>query len=162
MQTACTPDGAPWSAQANSSVASFEPNWRPRRRFANLPRWKLHSGCSRLEPFTRNSRIASSAGVKFPANRVLGPESAGRRAPKRRRRPCAMAVWLCPGMADYSFVVAVSGRERRQSSSAVLRRNEQARFSSASDDEVGGFHARCANAHRTGAQTCVGQRRRLR
>jgi hypothetical protein len=23
-----------------------------------------------------------------------------------------MSIWPCPGMADYSFVVAVSGRER--------------------------------------------------
>jgi hypothetical protein len=29
---------------------------------------------------------------------------------------------------------------------AVLRRSEQTRCSSASDDEVGGFHARCAYA----------------
>ena len=31
------------------------------------------------------------------------------------------------------------GRERRESRAAVLRRSEQTRFSSASDDEVGGF-----------------------
>jgi hypothetical protein len=40
----------------------------------------------------------------------------------------------------------IERRERRESRAAVLRRNEQTRFSSASDDEVGGFHARCANA----------------
>jgi len=43
----------------------------------------------------------------------------------------------------------ITGRERRESRSAALRRSEQARFSSASDDEVGGFHARFASAHRT-------------
>ena len=37
------------------------------------------------------------------------------------------------------------GRERRESRAAVLRRNEQTRVLSASDDEVGG-HARCAKA----------------
>jgi hypothetical protein len=41
----------------------------------------------------------------------------------------------------------IIGRERRESRTAALRRSEQTRFSSASDDEVGGFHARCANAH---------------
>jgi len=34
------------------------------------------------------------------------------------------------------------GRVCRASRAAVLRRNEQTRFSSASDDEVGGFRAR--------------------
>jgi hypothetical protein len=38
---------------------------------------------------------------------------------------------------------------------AVLRRSEQTRFSSARDDEVGGFHARCANAPNRG----IGQNR---
>ena len=32
-----------------------------------------------------------------------------------------------------------------KSRAAVLRRNERTRVSSASDDEVGGFPARCAN-----------------
>jgi hypothetical protein len=35
--------------------------------------------------------------------------------------------------------------ERRESRAAVLRRSEPTRFSSASDDEVGGFTARCAS-----------------
>ena len=44
------------------------------------------------------------------------------------------------------------GRECRESRAAVLRRSEQTRFSSASDDEVGGFHARCANAPKKGGR----------
>jgi hypothetical protein len=77
----------------------------------------------------------------------------------------------------------ITGRERRQSRTAVLsqagaplswtserrergrqwltsaslserseewRESEQTRFSSARDDEVGGFHARCANAQSKG------------
>ena len=44
----------------------------------------------------------------------------------------------------------ITGRERRESRAAVLRRSEQTCFSSASDDEVGGFQARCANAQSKG------------
>ena len=46
----------------------------------------------------------------------------------------------------------ITGRERRESRAAVLRRSEQTRFSSASDDEVGGFQARCANAQSKGME----------
>ena len=46
----------------------------------------------------------------------------------------------------------ITGREHRESRTAALRRSEQTRFSSASDDEVGGFHARCASAHRKGME----------
>ena len=48
-------------------------------------------------------------------------------------------VYVPPGCSN-------EGRERRESRAAVLGRSEQTRFSSASDDEVGGFQARCANA----------------
>ena len=39
----------------------------------------------------------------------------------------------------------ITERDRWKSRTTVLRRSEQIRFSSASDDEVGGFRARCAN-----------------
>src|SRR6476620_10732189 len=46
----------------------------------------------------------------------------------------------------------ITGRERRESRAAVLRRSEQTCFSSTSDDEVGGFQARCANAQSKGRE----------
>ena len=48
-------------------------------------------------------------------------------------------------------------REQLESRPAVLRRSERTRFSSASDDEVGGFQARCANAPNKGGVS-VGNR----
>ena len=64
-----------------------------------------------------------------------------------------------PQRATYSWIEpAPQGRERRESRPAALRRSEQTRFSSASDDEVGGFHARCANAPIRRAAERIGSR----
>ena len=49
-------------------------------------------------------------------------------------------------------------RERRKSRAAVLRTRDTRRSSSASEDEVGGFQARCASGSRNGRTRSAGNK----
>ena len=46
----------------------------------------------------------------------------------------------------------ITGRERRESRTAALSEERADTLFVCSDDEVGGFHARCASAHRKGME----------